>query len=182
MKVWGKYWSGFTLIEMIIVITVLWIIFLSVNTFDFSRVSERQKHEILVNVIIWHIQTVRNYAFQGKWIGINLDIPSQWTVEISNTSSWTLLTQYSGTTSGIYSPTSLIAKKWEEIKDLRCLNLDRSTVENISGTVTLTMKGDNISIAGCSDPSLKILEMTISYRDYSSIIEVNTINSIIQKR
>gem|GEM_PF-6410146 len=44
------------------------------------------------------------------------------------------------------------------------------------------MKGDNISIAGCSDPSLKILEMTISYRDYSSIIEVNTINSIIQKR
>jgi len=176
-----KKW--FTLIEMIVAVTVIWIILASVTTINFSRLSERQKQEIFINTIIWNIETIRNYAFQGKGIWTQLDIPNEWKIEISSASSWTLLTTYSWAVSWTYKKSSFKVKKWNWIKKIICKKTDWSENDISSGTWTIIFKWDNASLSWwCTDPSEKILQLTLQRWAFEDIVEINTISNIIQKK
>lgn len=177
-----KHTPGFTLIEMIVVITIISIIALAVTNIDFSRLSARQKHEIFTNNIITQIETIRNYSFQGKWIGINLDTPDTWQIDISWNASWSIVTTYSWAVSGTYLPATFNVNPGYQITNIECKNLDESTVSSISGTWSIFFSYDTVNLAGCSPTTLKILEFTTSFAEYSDIIRVNTINGIIEKK
>lgn len=181
MKRSQKHIHGFTLIEMIVVITLIGIFTLGITNIDFSRLSVRQKHEIFTNDIITNIETVRNFAFQGKGIGASLETPDQWSIEISANGNGAILTQYSWGINGIYEPTSFVVPNGYEITNLLCTDLERNSVENISGTGTIIFTNTTASLIWC-DPRLKVMELTAQHSGYSHTIEINTINGIIQKQ
>lgn len=174
--------NGFTLVEIIVVITLIWIFTLGVTNLDLSRLSIRQEQEILTNKVIGTIETIRNFGFQGKGIWASVQPPDVWIIEISDNVSGNILTRYAGTSgTGTYTPQSYSIDNWSEIRDIQCTNIDKSTYELLSWTGTITVSWDTMTLGWCTDTTLKILNITVARGPYESIIEINTINNVIQK-
>lgn len=173
---------GFTLIEMIVVIMLIGIFTLWATSVDFSRLSMRQEQAVFTNDIIQTLQTVKNYAFQGKAVGNPLETPDTWKVQISPTWNWAINTSYSlSTVSNNYPSLSFSAEQWYTIWSIICKSFDRTISEQVSSAVSITFSGDDMSVSGCSSNTYKILEISTSHAGFSDVIEINTVNGVIQK-
>ena len=171
------------MVELIIVITLISIFITSMTNLNFTRLSVKQEQAIFTNDLITRIETVRNYAFQWKGIWVNLDIPNEWNIEISSILSGSLLTTYSGSISGSYDDLSFEVESSYQIKDLKCKSIDGATEESLgTSSGILRFIWDRMLLSWCSDNSLRILEFTTQHANHTDIIEINTINSVIQKR
>jgi len=177
-----KNTTWLTLIEIIVVITLIGLLSLGATSVDFSRLSVRQEHEIFTNDIITKFDTVRNFAFQGRGIWVNLDTPDQWNLEITTAWNWALTTTYNGIISWTYSPTTITVGPGYSITWLECITLNNTIPPQSITTATISFTNSDISISGCPNVAQKILRFNTSHSTYSSIIEVNAISGIIQTR
>ena len=151
---------------------------------DFSRLSIRQEHEIHVNTMIGHIETIRNYEMQGKGIGAALETPDSWRIDISEQGSGSVLTSYSGSTSGVYTRLPLnVGGDGFFIENVRCTNINETITEtiNVTDTWSLIFEDSVMSISGCVNTNLRILQFDVHYGDITTV-EANTINGIIQAK
>lgn len=180
LNTWRK--KAFTLIEIIVVISLLAVFTLSITNIDFSRLSTQEKHKIFTNKVISNIETIRNYAFSGKWVWINTETPNQWKIDISSSNSGSILTSYSWDVNGIYYTGTFWSDPSHEIINILCTNIDRSITESITGSNTgsIVFQWNVASIEWCSDSTLRILEFQTKYLSHTSTIQFNSINSIIE--
>jgi len=179
-KIKNTYWL--TLIEIIVVISLIWLLSVGATNLDFSRLSVRQEHEIFTNDIISKFDSVRNFSFQGRWIGVNLDTPDEWSVQISTAGNGSLTTTYSGGISWTYEPTSITIDSWYQLSWLECITLNDTIAPQTTNSATITFIGSEIRLSGCPDTSQKILRFDTLHNVYSSTVEINTISGIIQEK
>lgn len=94
----NKNINGFTIMELMIAITIIWIIFIWSTNINFKYISDRQKLEIFTNKIISEIERIRNNSLIWKWIWTTLIVPEKWKIEFNSwwnwTSTWNIITSY----------------------------------------------------------------------------------------
>lgn len=173
--------KAFTLIEILVWISVISIVTLTATQIDFRRLSQKQNLAITTTEIITKIENIRNYALTGKWVWNPLTTPHSWTLEIS--------TQGSGSIFALYSTWSIVAfPEWHWnsgkkgfIKNIYCEKLD-GTSTPLAGTGTLSFVWDTINLSGCPDSYYRKLLLEIYLSPFSEKIEINTVSGIIEKK
>ena len=176
---------GFTIIEIIVVIALLAIFTLTATSVDFSRLSVRQEQEIFTNQVIGTIQSLKNFAFQWKWVGLSLETPSEWTLRISENGNGEIRSSYTTSTASniAYPSLSIDERDNYSISGIICKSFDGSLPDETptSDTVTLSFISDRIILSGCPSPRYTILEFTTSHGEYSDIVQIHTVSTVIQK-
>ncbi len=169
-----KSLTGFTLIELLVVIAIIWVMALAVTRIDFNRISDSQKLDLFTNEVVSKLETIRNNALIGKWVGINVETPDLWEIDINDNE---MVSKYDGVISDDYSISFI---PWYTITPIECSPLDESTVETVSWVATISITGRDLEISsGCSDTN-KILTLTPSYKSFQKVIRINTVSWLIE--
>lgn len=179
-----KILSWFTLMELLVVIAMIAIISIWSSKIDYTKNSNKQLSDIFANKVISTIETARNNAMIGKWIGTSLQTPYSWEIDIphwtGNLSVYTLAS--SGATRQAYDELSYKLKPQEKIETINCITFTGTTLP-ITSTGTIIFQNQNISFTPlCGDDSYKILELTTSFQWVENIINFNSINGLIEVR
>ena len=170
----------FTLVELMVVIALISIITLSATRIDFNRSSDQQRLAIFTGEIASKIETVRNNALIGKWVGVNLETPESWEIQISDISAWSLQTTYNtGWPFIANNEYSVTPNNFYSIWNMRCLQFN-NTSETISWNTTIRISGNSMELFWCSSNDFKILEFTTSYRDFTQTVRINTLSWLIE--
>ncbi len=174
--------KGFTLVELLVVITLIAILAVWVSNIDYNRLSGKQKLDIFWNQIVSNIETTLNNALLWKWIWDELITPKKWKIEISNSNSWALETFYSSWSSWIhYGLASLNIQNFYSINNIECIKLDWTTTPIPTSTWTIMVEQANLALSGCTDDTYKILRFEWTFLDNKKTIEVNTLNWIVKQ-
>lgn len=176
-----KKCNWFTLTELLAVIAIITILATWLSTINFKNISNKQNADIFVNKIISRIETIKNNALVGKWIGTSLQTPYSWEIDIphwtGNLSVYTLAS--SGATRQAYDELSYKLKPQEKIEAINCITFTGTTLP-ITSTGTIIFQNQNISFTPlCGNDSYKILELTTSFQWVENIINFNSINGLI---
>jgi len=183
--------NAFTLIELMVWISILWILAFWATSINLDRLSSKQELEIFTNNITTNFESVRNYSLSWKWIWINLDVPSKWKIDYSWNWSWTIITSTSYDWTN-WIDTEIINFQWVNyISEIKCWGLNEEeslyNILNSSWTWSIIfdwaiLKLDTIWDINCDPLIDRILELTVNNKLNSKIIKINTVNWIIQTK
>lgn len=167
--------NAFTLAELLVWITIIWILALMVSNINYNRLSDKQKLEIFVNSVKTNFETIRNNSLEWKWIWNNLLVPNKRSIKVSKISNWTIVFLND---SSIYN--KLTFDNWIVINKIRCLKLDKTqdSILNSTSTWIIEFKWANLSLTwACSIQTSKILEVEFRNKSFNTkTIEINTLN------
>lgn len=179
----NTFW--FTLIEVLTAIAIIIIIALWVTNVNFNTINDKQKSQILWQKFIWRIQTIKNYATTGFWVGSNLFTPKKWKIEIT---TWTgrSITSYldAGWIWQEYPTTSLSLWTWESVSSIKCMNyFGTFSPQSMTWTVSIEFSSWSISLPLCPAPSTNynVLQVQVKNWIIPTTLEVNTMNGVIQE-
>lgn len=179
--------KAFTLIELIIAITIIWILAFVIANVNFNRLSNKQKLDIFASKIKTSYETIRNSALEWKGIWTNLVIPKKWDINFSTSNSWTISWSAYDEYNNILGQSKIIIPNDYTIKSIKCWEyLQPSTSYNImSNTWTIEFDWINIKLNTNSDSDCdankdRILELSIKNKVESKIIDFNTLNWIVE--
>lgn len=181
MKLSLQKQRAFTLVEILVVITLISIITLWAGQINFKRLSQRQEVAILTNNVINNIETIRNYASNGRGVGVSLETPEFWEIRFSQAWSWSIETFYSTGSLVSFPETNWSSESNNIIDDIYCEKINGST-GSLSSTGIIVFEKNNITLSGCSDTFFRKLVMRFRVVDYTETIEINTLNGVVQKR
>lgn len=171
--------QAFTLIEIMVWISIISIITFWVINLYSNNTSDKQKLNIFTNRLIWKIDTVKNYALVWKWIWVTLETPKYFKINFSSGS----LKSYYNTwaTDMIYKDLSLDPfENYYWINSIECKNLDLSNV-TYSNSIDVSYIWSNITLTWCSDMYQKVIDFWVYYKWFNNILRLNTISWILEK-
>ena len=174
--------TAFTLIELMVWISILSIIIMGASNIDYNRLSQKQRLEIFTNNIKSEFERIRNNSLAWKWVWVSLNIPETWQVDYSLSNSWTIISKaYSWT--NILSAENILFQNRLHISKIRCLKLDLTENYIIPNTETgsLIIKWSHIKLWwNCTNNTSKILEITVSDRINTKKIIINSLNWLVE--
>lgn len=179
---------AFTLIELIVWITIIIILLLWTTQIDFNRLSQKQELEILTNNIKSNFEILRNNSLSWKWIWTSLIVPDSWMFEISNSNSWTVANSYLSWGTWYNYENQLIFKNWLYISWLKCLELDKTLDDDLLSTWTwwIIFKWWNLTLTwSCNTISedAKILEIEIkNNKSDTKTLQINMLNWLAEAK
>lgn len=114
--------SAFTVMELLVVITVLIIIVIWATNVNFNTSTNNQRLEIFTNRIISEIETVRtdDLVWRAELEWSDLMIPENWKIEFSTTNSWEMITTVTNNTWVENNVRSLNIEEWYSINEIWC--------------------------------------------------------------
>ena len=83
-----RHKKAFTMIELLVIITIIAIMFFASNNLIFTKTQDSKKLEIFVNKIVSIFDTAKNYSLTWKWIWTNLETPNYWKLKIQKRASF----------------------------------------------------------------------------------------------
>ncbi len=179
-------YSAFTLIELLIVITIITIIAFWITQVSFNTIWDKQKLDTTITKIVSNIETVRSNALMWKWIWTDLTVPESYQIDFSTTWSGNILTRYLSWTLETYNDISDVVfwTDYTGLESIRCLTLNQGENAVLTNTQTWTiiMKWSSMELSwDCTTASSKILELTIKRKQFTKTIQINTLNGLIRK-
>ena len=170
--------TAFTLIEILVVISMIMILVIWLSRIDLSKGQDVQKSLSFSQKLQNPIEKTITNALIWKWIWTSLMVPNAWKIDISKTNSWTLITNYlSWASRTIYE--TITAEKLSEISNIRCYNLDNSSPLTIT-TWTIYITWSQIW-TNCTW-SWKIMEIETKYKKlFPHKIRINSVSGIVEK-
>jgi prepilin-type N-terminal cleavage/methylation domain-containing protein len=179
-----KIKNAFTLIELMVWITIIAIILLWSSNLDFNRLNTKQKLDIFTNNIKSNFETIRNSSLLWKWIWTDLSLPDKWKIEYSTSNSWTIVNStYSWSRSELDN--NLIFKPGFSISNIKCLQLDWITQnKDLSTSWTWIIEfiwSEMKFIWDCTEHiTSKILELKVKNKSETKILQINTLNWLVE--
>ena len=177
---------GFTLIELMIVISLISIVILSASNINFKKISDKQKLEGFFYQIKTNIETTTNNALIWKAVKLPSDsmiVPKLWRIDFNSDWNWTIKTYYSEdwTIFNLFTNSNIISGDFQIIEAKTKNWLDLLNSSNWTGWIlinwwTLTLIWDWISVSD------KILEIEIKFRGSSKIFTINTTSGVIEEK
>ena len=176
---------AFTLVEIVVVVSLLAFLVIFWANLNFSRLTQKQETSIETQKIKSIFDEVRNAAYFGRAVGANNNIiPTSWRIQISRSASGTLQSSYLSGSTWISYGKNWSAKTPYEIRSIGCKNLTGTLTWAVTGnnTGTLLLTGSQLSFSGvwCTNQNLKIFTLELKNRDYSEFLELNTVTWVLR--
>jgi len=183
----NKSQEAFTLIEILVAITIIAIMIAGTNLLSYKNISTKQELDIKVNKIISQIEKLRNDALLWKWIWTNLIVPKKYKIDFSTSWSWKINYYYFDWTYKKYDFFDKKVNFWnnfEKIKSIKCLKINWDNLNPLtnSETWTIIIEWNTLSLSGKCKPKSRILELEIQKRQISKKIWINTVNWLVQTK
>lgn len=189
--------KAFTLIEILVGISIISIILLWVTSIDYNALNNKQKLEIFTNDVKAHFENIRNNALAGKWIGVNLDVPKVRKIEYSLAGSGSIqsYTSIDGSTWTPFNSLRFISDM--SITQIRCWWINDShelaysdpssyDILDANATGSILIEGSILKletwISNCEELTDKYLELTLSNRIHEKVLEFNMMNGLTEIR
>jgi len=176
-----KSLSWFTLIEVIVGVTLIWIIAFAGSRIDFFTINTKQLIDIELVKIENILSEVRNNALVWKAVSNTAIVPTHWTIDISGTGGSITTNYLSWATSTNYQNGNWSAIPNTSIIDLRCEDFNWSNTSS-SANIQLWFTGSQIGInSGCpSSPiNYKIVTLVYGQASFTGSISINTVTWVI---
>lgn len=176
--------KAFTLMELLAWIAIIAIIILWTTNIDYNRLTSKQKIEIFSNKIITTFESIRNSTLTWKSISANFEVPEKMRIEYSNAWSWTItISSYDWTSWSNYDTNNdILFGQGYTIWNMRCLKLDLNVDSTITWwTWTIEFEWINMTLTWACSGDAKILEMEINYSAFTKILQINTLNWLVNK-
>lgn len=172
---------AFTLGELVVWMTIIWLLGIWITSFNFNRLSSNQEVDIEMIKINWILDEVKNNSLIWKWIWIDLQTPSDWEIFIENSSSsWSINAIYTiSTWTGLL--TSWEAKDTFEISNIRCQRLSPdNSFDSPTNNASLIFTWSDILLSWCSDNTYKKLNFTFWRWPQTRNISINSVTWVIE--
>lgn len=180
MKKIPSFW--FTLIELMVAITIIAIIAASWSRMNFNEISDSQYLRIFSWKITWIYETTRNNMLIGRTINTSWNIATSWKIEIPTWSWKTLQTYFStGWVYQNYSEWNYTYKWAEWIARINCYTATGTTASASTNTWTwiVIINYDSISFSwttSCDTTTTKKLIFETFYHNHTWTLEINWLN------
>ena len=181
-----KDYKAFTLIELMVVISIIAILILGSNFLNFRNTSNKQELDIKAIRIASQIEEIRNNSLLWKWIWTNLVVPTKYRIDFSNSWSWIIKAQYFSWSyiDYIFDKKISFSDNFESISEIKCLELNKNPINSFSWTTiwtwTIFIEWANMSLSWNCAPTAKILELTLKRKSDTKKIQINTLNWLIE--
>lgn len=177
---------GFTLLELMVVIALIWVIIIWISKLNFNSLSDKQRLDWFFYKIKTNIETTRNNVLIWKEIKdwANTIVSNKWKIVINNFGSGTLKTYYHNWTNYIaYSDKDITPEKHYSIS-AKCEKLDNSSEELLTAVWNIIIEWWNLSFTWWWSCGLtrKILRIEVKYRDKIKNFTINTISWVIEEQ
>lgn len=178
-----KHLHWFTLMELLVVMMIIAVIALSAMRINFGSINDKQKSEILAQKLIGRLQTLKNYSTTGHWVWASLYTPELWQMEIwFGTGGTTARYLDNWWVWQEYSTYSYKLSLWEVISNIRCVNyFDNTIFQDITTTGAILFWSGWITFSWCPDSSYNILKISVRNGTLPTVIEINSMNGVVQK-
>ncbi len=166
--------KAFTLVELLIVIALISIIFLTMSSLDFSSLSDKQKAEIFASKVVSKIEEARNNAL--VWKEVEDKIPKRWKVDIhssTGSNNWAVETYYLVWNSWNKFDELKINTKVEKIKSLKCWDSETSS------TWIIIFENNNSSFSWDCEPNTYKMDIEIKVNSQEFKVNFDTVNSLV---
>ena len=175
--------KAFTLIEILVVITILSIIAFATGNFNFERLWNSENSKILQNKVINQIESARNKALLGKWVDNSWTLvnPESWSVILTSTSTTTtpptqgkIEVEYKISwilTSNNYYTYNFQTTPLEEIK-IKCWG-------NTKNSEIITFTGNEIKATHCENNPI---EITTSYQNIENTFKFDPVSGVVTRK
>lgn len=181
MKIFSKNKNAFTIVELMVIISIITIIAIWWSQINLNRLSSKQKLEIFNNKIVNLIETTRNNSLLWKWIWNNFIVPDSWRIDLSESNSWTIISSYlSWWTWYNYDDNSLVVYDSYYINNFRCSSLTWVTTNFSAWTWTILISWNDLSLSGCTNPNYKIMLIDLTFGSHRNRIKINTLNWLVE--
>lgn len=176
--------KAFTLVEILVIITIIAIIIIWSNSMNFNKWRDREELELLKNSVVSKFETVRNNSMMWKWVWTDLDHPTQVKITFSTWSdimkteynTWTLTTNWLNDSESYINDTTLV----KSISKISCLKIDDTPIINVSSWVVL-IEWDKLTLTWwCNYPLAKKLQLNFKYKNEISTWTINIVNWLIE--
>ncbi len=166
----------FTLVELLVVITIVMLLFGAGTQLDFNRIWNSERIEIFNTKILNHYETIRNNALLGKWIDTTIEVPDKWKIQYSITGSWVINSQYStGSWIDFNEYTPNIPEK-HSIKNIACFDLNGNVADNNWPQAEIIFDWNDISLDGTCLTSARILQFETHFLGHVQTFRINVLN------
>jgi prepilin-type N-terminal cleavage/methylation domain-containing protein len=179
--------NAFTLIELMVAITIISILALWIMNIDFNKLSNRQKLEIYTNNIKTNIENTRNKALLWKAVlsWATLEIPNKWQIDFSKSWSWTIITKAISVDDNILKSDSFQMNWIYSMTSLKCWKYNDTVINYNDITLTWTIEFNwmNLKLSDSNtdcDSASKILLFNIKSINNSKTIKIDTLNWLIE--
>jgi prepilin-type N-terminal cleavage/methylation domain-containing protein len=187
-----KVKNAFTLVELLVWVTIIGIISLWVSSLNFNRLSNKQNLEIFTNSIKTNFETIRNNSLEWKWIWANIDVPNLWKIDYSLNNGGKIISYISNNKWITWiNNSSIPLKTGYSIKTIKCWKLGEaeSIYSDLTNTWTWSIIFNWINIKldfnwdiTCNWNNHKILKLIIDYKWITKSIKINSINWLIETK
>lgn len=184
MKKVNNFKKWFTLIEILVAITVISILAVWAARINFNRLSDKQRSLILSNQVYSNIESIRNNSLLWKWVWTLLTTPKKTIINIKTSNSWSINTNHYSTT---LSTSPFMSESWttfwsfSSLSDLICYNSDLSESWSINN-IDIIIKWSTLSLSWCTlSSSGTILDIQTKFKNFQETIRIDAISWIMEK-
>ncbi len=174
----NSFW--FTLIEMLVVIVIIWILAISIKSFNFNKSMDKEYLLKYRNEVFTILEKTRNDSLLWKSLSWNnLIIPTKRVITITKsnwTNSWTVsLKNYSWSSLINWYNENITIPKYFSINNIKCNSEILSTLD-----IEYTWNQITLSWSDCNTDKIT-WEIEVKYKALTWSISINTISNLIQK-
>lgn len=168
---------GFTLVELVIVIAVIWIVLWFSQSIDLNEINKWKNAELFTTKISRLFENTRNNSL--LWRSIGLVTPSSWRIRFDRVGSGTFTTEYfDGSSWQLFddSDYNFVVDDPEFIDSISCNNVwDVS-----SGSWIIVFEWSTLTLSGSCSINDKIMTIGTYYSTYTGAVLINSVSGVIE--
>lgn len=168
---------GFTLVELIIVISIIWVMAMMAPRINFSEINNQKRADVFTSHIWRVLESSRNNALFGRSIWVLS--PDAWRVSIWLANSWSILTEYLDGLTWIPYNDQDLSFSMAFPKSIWNVNCNDSG-DIWTATWIIQFEGRNVSYSWACSSTDKTMIIYTDYAWYTWSVIVNAVSWVIQ--
>ncbi|MDD3302780.1 MAG: type II secretion system protein [Candidatus Gracilibacteria bacterium] len=172
---------AFTLIEILLVISIIGMMTLGVSRLYMNVNSDKQNLNIFTVKFSSIIDTVKNYSLVGKGIGNNLVTPDSYTIRIS-TGGYITTYYNTGTSDIVFNELTIPSFDLNyKVNFITCRTITYTSPSKKS-VIDIIFKGSDITLSGCTNfTTQKVVDFNIMYKGFSKNLRFNSVSGVLKE-